>query len=78
MAARDVQQFQPQPRTNDSGVTSERAKLSGKEPSPPPVREGTTVVNQKANDSKGEKIMSTQAQRESEQKKKASTRGGDF
>jgi hypothetical protein len=69
MATRDVQALPPQTRTNDSGVASERAKLSGKEPSPPPVREGTTVVNQKSNDSKGEKIMSSQAQREAATKK---------
>ena len=71
-------QYPSQTRTVDNGVVTNKANLTGKEPSPPPVREGTTVVNQKTNDSKGEKIMSSQAQRESEEKKKVVKRGGDF
>ena len=71
-------QYPSQTRTVDNGVVTNKANLTGKEPSPPPVREGTTVVNQKANDSKGEKIMSSQAQREAEEKKKVVKRGGDF
>lgn len=71
-------QYPSQTRTVDNGVVTTKANLTGKEPSPPPVREGTTVVNQKTNDSKGEKIMSSQAQRESEEKKKVVKRGGDF
>ena len=71
-------QYPSQTRSVDNGVTTNKANLTGKEPSPPPVREGTTVVNQKTNDSKGEKIMSSQAQRESEEKKKVVKRGGDF
>jgi hypothetical protein len=71
-------QYPSQTRTVDNGVVTNKANLAGKEPSPPPVREGITVVNQKANDSKGEKIMSSQAQRESEEKKKIVKKGGDF
>jgi hypothetical protein len=78
MATRDAQMYPSQTRSVDNGVTTNKANLTGKEPSPPPVREGTTVVNQKTNDSKGEKIMSSQAQRESEEKKKVVKRGGDF
>lgn len=78
LALRDSPRYPSQTRTVDNGVITDRSNLSSKEPSPPPVREGTTVVNQKANDSKGEKIMSTQAQRESDQKKLLSRKGGDF
>ena len=78
MATRDAQMYPSQTRTVDNGVVTNKANLTGKEPSPPPVREGTTVVNQKTNDSKGEKIMSSQAQRESEEKKKVVKKGGDF
>jgi hypothetical protein len=51
--------------------------LSLKEPSPSPTRDGTTLVTQKANDSKGEKIMGTQAQREAAQRNSLSKKG-DF
>lgn len=78
LALRDSPRYPSQTRTVDNGVITDRSNLYSKEPSPPPTREGTTVVNQKANDSKGEKIMSTQAQRESDQKKSLSRKGGDF
>jgi hypothetical protein len=71
-------QYPSQTRTVDNGVITDRSNLSLKEPGPPPTRDGTTLVTQKANDSKGEKIMGTQAQRESEEKKKIVKRGGDF
>jgi hypothetical protein len=70
-------QYPSQTRTVDNGVVTNKANLAGKEPSPAPVREGTTVVNQKSNDSKGERIMSSQAQREAEQQKLKPKKGGD-
>ena len=76
LALRDSPRYPSQTRTVDNGVITDRSNLTGKEPSPPPTREGTTVVNQKSNDSKGEKIMSTQAQREAATKKAKDK--GDF
>ena len=52
MATRDAQMYPSQTRTVDNGVITDRSNLYSKEPGPPPTREGTTVVNQKANDSK--------------------------
>lgn len=74
VALKTAPRYTTQTRTVDNGVIVDKANLSSKEPGPSPTREGNTVVNQKANDSKGEKIMSVQAQREAATKK-SSTRG---
>jgi hypothetical protein len=69
-------QYPSQTRTVDNGVTTNKANLSGNESSPSPTREGTTIATQKANDSKGEKIMSSQARQEAAIKKPQA--GGDY
>jgi hypothetical protein len=69
-------QYPSQTRTVDNGVATNKANLDSKEPGPSPTREGTTVTSQKSNDSKGEKIMSSQARQEAAIKK--SMAKGDF
>jgi hypothetical protein len=63
-ALRAAPRYSSQTRTVDNGVFVDNKNLQKREPSPPPVREGTTIVNQKANDSRGTDIANKQAKKE--------------
>ena len=56
--------YTPQTRNVDNGVIVNNQNLQKREPSPPPVREGTTQINPKANDTVAPAILATQAKRE--------------
>jgi hypothetical protein len=56
--------YASQVRTNDAGVSSANANLKLQEPAPNPVREGTSVIRAKPNDTKGNELVSRQVQLE--------------
>ena len=57
-----------QSRTTDSGVNSTKSGGSSREPSSPGVRQGTTQINPKTNDTLTPAVLTTQAQRERDYK----------
>lgn len=56
--------YSSQTRNVDNGVIVNSQNLQKREPSPPPVREGATQINPKANDTVAPAILATQAKRE--------------
>jgi hypothetical protein len=73
-ALRVAPRYTSQTRTVDNGVITDRANLSRSEPAPAPTREGTTLLPNKANDSRGNTIATTQVQREQQQNNRTRTR----
>lgn len=63
-ATQAAPKYPSQVRTVDNGVITDRANLARSEPAPAPTREGTTLSGNKANDSRGNTIATTQVQRE--------------
>jgi hypothetical protein len=56
--------YPSQTRTSDAGIASANANLKSQEPAPNPVREGTSVIRAKPNDTKGNELVSRQVQLE--------------
>jgi hypothetical protein len=63
-ALKSAPRYSSQTRSVDNGVYADKQNLQKREPAPPPVREGTTIINQKANDSRGTDIANKQAKKE--------------
>jgi hypothetical protein len=64
LASRDTPRYPSQARTTDAGIASANASLRSQEPAPNPVREGTSVIRTKPNDTKGNELVSRQVQLE--------------
>jgi hypothetical protein len=63
-AQRNGSKYPTQTRTSDAGIASANANLKSQEPAPNPVREGTSVIRAKPNDTKGNELVSRQVQLE--------------